>query len=140
MFPPSAVIPNGPVVPVRLKPPLSPAAVSSVVVPVPFVGRVPVPVVHVVGVALVRHRHVAALRPVLVSVALVRHVPGRRALVDVVGVNAVHVPLVGVVRVAVVRERDVAAALAMGVLVVVMRGVLGVCHGSRPFMLAASLP
>jgi hypothetical protein len=99
---------------------------------VPFVGRVPVPVVQVVSVALVRHRHVAALRPVPVRVALVRHVGGRRALVDVVAVDAVHVPLVRVVSVPVVRERHVAATLAVGVLVVVMRGVLGVWHGGRP--------
>jgi hypothetical protein len=132
MFPPPAAIPDGPVVPARPIPFLSPAAGRSVVVPVPFVGRVPVPVVQVVGVALVRHRHVAALRPVLVRVALVRHVAGRRALVCVVGVDAVNVPVVRVVGVPVVRERDVATALAVGVLVVVMRGVLGACHGSRP--------
>jgi hypothetical protein len=99
---------------------------------VPFVGRVPVPVVHVVGVVLVRHRHVAALWPVLVSVALVRHVVGLRALVDVVAVDAVNVPLVDVVGVPVVRERDVAAALAVGVLVAGVRGVLGVWHCGCP--------
>jgi hypothetical protein len=96
------------------------------------VGCVPVPVVHVVGVALVRHRHVAAVRPVLVLVALVRDVVGRRALVDVVAVDAVNVPVVRVVGVALVRHRDVAAALAVGVLVLVMRDVLGVRHGDRP--------
>jgi hypothetical protein len=99
---------------------------------VPFVGRVPVPVVQVVGVALVRHRDVAALRPVLVSVAFVRLVSGRHALVDVVVVDPVNVTVVHVVGVVLVRHRDVAAVLAVGVLVVVMRGVLGVWHGSGP--------
>jgi hypothetical protein len=80
----------------------------------------------------VRHRDVAALRPVLMRVALVRHVPGRRALVNVVAVDAMNVSVVCVVSVALVRERDVAAALAVRMLMVVMRGVLGVCHIDRP--------
>jgi hypothetical protein len=126
---PCIVIPNGLVVPPRPEPVPSPAVGRSVVVPVPFVGRVPVSLVQVVGVALVRHRNVAALRPMLVRVGLVRHVVGRHTLVDVVAVDAVNVPVVRVVGVPVVRERDVAAALAVGVPVVSVRGVLDVCHG-----------
>jgi hypothetical protein len=99
---------------------------------VPFVGRVPVPVVHVVGVVPVRHRDVAALLSVLVRVVLVRRVPGRFALVDMVAVDAVDMPFMRVVGVAVMRERDVAAALAVSVLMVVMRGVLSACHGDHP--------
>jgi hypothetical protein len=102
------------------------------------VGCVPVPVVHVVGVALVRHRHVAAVRPVLVLVALVRHVVSRRALVDVVVVDTVNVPVVRVVGVALVRHRHVAAVRPVLVLVVAMRGVLGVWHGGRPSWLQQS--
>jgi hypothetical protein len=102
---------------------------------VPVVRRVPVPVVHVVGVALVRHRHVAALLPVLVGVALVRQVPGLLAFVGVVAVDAVNVAVVRVVGVIVVRERDVAAVLAVGVLMAAVRDVLGgVWHGQSPFM------
>jgi hypothetical protein len=103
---------------------------------VPFVGRVPVPVVHIVGVALVRHPYVAALQAVLVGVALVRHVPGLLALVDVVAVDAVNVAVVRVVGVIVVRELDVAAARAVGVLMIVVRDVLGgVWHdGSPPWL------
>jgi hypothetical protein len=87
------------------------------------VGRVPVPVVDVVRVPIVRHGNVSAVVSVLVRVALVRHVPRDRALVDVVVVDAVDVPLVRVVGVIVVRQRDVTAALAVDVLVA---GVLNV--------------
>jgi hypothetical protein len=103
-----------------------------VVVPVSFVGRVPVPVVQVIGVVSVRHRNVAALLSVLVRVVSVRRVLRRFAFVDVVAVDAVDMPVMRVVGVVVVRERYVAAALAVGVLMVVMRGVLSVWHGDRP--------
>jgi hypothetical protein len=100
---------------------------------VTFVGRVPVTVVHVVGVPLVRHRDVAALRSVLVRMALMLRVPGLRALVDVVVVDAVHVPVVHVVDVISVRHRDVATALAMDMLVIVVLDVHGgVWHGGSP--------
>ena len=103
------------------------------IVPVPFVGRVPVPVVHIVGVALVWHPHVAALQAVLVGVALVRHVPGLLALVDVVAVDAVNVAVVRVVGVIAVRERDVTAPLAVLVRVIGMHGVLSrLCHVGSP--------
>jgi hypothetical protein len=96
---------------------------------VSFVGRVPVPVVDVVGVVLVRHGHMAAVLPVLVGVPLVRHVLRDRALVDVVAVAAVDVALVRVIGVIAVRHRDVAAALAVDVLVTGVRVVLdGVWH------------
>jgi hypothetical protein len=106
---------------------------ESVVVPVPFVGRVPVPVVHIVGVALVRHPHVAALQAVLVGVTLVRHMPGLLALVDVVTVDAVNVAVVRVVGVIAVRELDVATVRAVGVLMTAVRDVLdGVWHDVSP--------
>jgi hypothetical protein len=91
---------------------------------VPFVGRVPVPVMDVVRVPLVRHGYVAALLSVLVAVPLVRHVPRHRALVDVVAVGAMDVPLVRVVGVIAVRQRDVTAALAVDVLMAGVRDVL----------------
>jgi hypothetical protein len=95
-----------------------------------FVGRVPVPVVKVVGVALVRHRDVAALWPVLVGVALVRHVPGFAAFVHVVAVDAVNVAVMRVVGVVAVRESDMAAVRAVRVLVIGVRCVLnGIWHG-----------
>jgi hypothetical protein len=104
------------------------------------VGRVPVSVVHVVGVSLVRHRHVAALRSVLMRMVPMRHVLGRRALIDVVAVDAVHVPVVHVVDVILVRDRDVAAALAVNVLVIVVRDVLGGdWHGVSPSWQSFSL-
>jgi uncharacterized membrane protein YecN with MAPEG domain len=88
------------------------------------VGRVPVPVVHVVGVTLVRDRYVAAVRAVLVGVALVSDVPGALALVDVIVMNAVNVAVVHVVGVVLVRDGDMAAALAMSVVVACVRRVL----------------
>ena len=103
------------------------------VVPVTSVGSVPVPVVHVVGVPLVRYGYVAALRSVLVRMALMLRVLGLSALVDVVAVDAVHVPVMHVVGVIPVRDRDVAAAFAVDVLVVVVRDVLkGFWHGVSP--------
>jgi hypothetical protein len=100
---------------------------------VPFVGRVPVPFVHVIDVAVVRHGHVAALRPVLVGVALVGRVPGCLALVRVIAVVPVNVAVVRVIGVIEVRERDVAAALAVSVLMAGVRFVLGgIWHGSDP--------
>jgi hypothetical protein len=102
---------------------------------VTFVGRVPVPVVQVVGVALVRHRHVAALRPVLVGVALMGRVPALLALVGMAVVDPVNVVAVRVVGVVAVRERDVAAALTVGVLVPGVRRVLGgIWHGGAPLL------
>lgn len=103
------------------------------VVPVPRVSGVPVPIMHVVGVALVRDRHVAAVRTVLVSVPLLGRVPARLALVDMAFVDTVDVTVVSVIGVVVVRERDVAAALAVDVLMAGVRGVLdGIWHGCSP--------
>jgi hypothetical protein len=103
------------------------------VVPVPFVGRVPVPVVHVVGVVAMRDRYVAAARAVLVGVALVRDVFGLLALVDVIVMNAVNVAVVHVVGVVAMRDGDMAAALAMSVVVACVRGVLkGSWHPVTP--------
>ena len=93
------------------------------VVPVASVGSMPVPVVHVVGVPLVRYGYVAAFRSVLVRMALMLRVLGLSALVDVVAVDAVHVPVVHVVGVIPVRDRDVAAALAVDVRMIGVRVV-----------------
>jgi hypothetical protein len=102
----------------------------SVIVPVSFVGRVPVPVVEVVGVVLVRHRDVAALRPVLVGVAVMRHVPAFAAFVHVVAVDAVNVTVMRVVGVVIVRESDVTAVRTVRVLVAGVRRVLSrIWHG-----------
>jgi hypothetical protein len=92
-----------------------------VIVPVSFVGRVPVPVVKVVGVVLVRHRDVAALRSVLVAVAVMCHVPAFAAFVNVVVMDAVNVTVMRVVGVVVVHESDVAAVRAVHVLMADVR-------------------
>ena len=101
------------------------ACSGSVIVPVPLVGGVAMAVVHVVGVVLVRHGHVAAALAVLVVVALVGGVSGARALVDVAVVGLVEVAVVGVVGVVAVRDGDVAAALAVGMGVSVVGAVFG---------------
>lgn len=97
----------------------------SVVVPVSVMGRVPMAVVHVVGVIAVWHRDVATVRPVLVFMALVsRVILADLAFVHVVAVDAVDVAVVHEVRVVAMRNGDVATVLAMGVLVISMREVL----------------
>jgi hypothetical protein len=75
----------------------------------------------------------AALRPVLVGVALVGRVLRYCAFVHMVAVDAVNVAVVHVIGVPVVRDRDVTAALAVGVLVTGVRRVLsGIWHGGNP--------
>lgn len=109
------------------------------IVPVPVVGGVPVPFVQVVGVTLVRHRHMPALLPVLVGMALMRRVLTCLAFVHVVIVDAVNVPVMLVIGVIAVRERDVAAALAVDVLVAGVRGVLdGIRHSGSPSRVVVS--
>jgi hypothetical protein len=109
------------------------------VIPVPFVGRVPVPVMHVVGVVAMRDRYVAAARAVLVGVALVSDVLGVPALVDVIVMNAVNVPVMHVVGVVAVRDGDMAAALAMSVVVACVRRVVkGGWHLVTPCILVVS--
>jgi hypothetical protein len=92
---------------------------------VSFVGRVPVPVVKVIGVALVRHRDVTALRPVLVGVPVMCYVPEFAAFVHVVAVDAVNVAVMRVVGVVAVREGDMAAVRTVRVLVGRVCCVLG---------------
>jgi hypothetical protein len=99
----------------------------SVVVPVTLVGRVAVPVVHVIRVVVVRHGDMPALRAVLMGVPVVNWVLRPGAFVDVVGVRAVDVAVVRVVGVVVVRDRDVAAAVTVDVL---MAGMGAVVNGS----------
>lgn len=101
------------------------AACDSVVVPVPLVGGVPVPFVHVVDMVAVGHGDMAAAASVLVLVALVRRVTGGRALVDVPGVRAVDVSVVHVVDVVAVRDGDVPAALPVPVVVALVGAMLG---------------
>jgi len=98
---------------------------------------VPVPVVDVVGVALVRDGDVPAALAVLVLVTGVLGVAGRLALVGVAVVDLVQVPVVDVVGVAAVRHGDVAAALAVGV---VVAGVLGVRWGAHVMFSSWSVP
>jgi hypothetical protein len=95
-----------------------------VIVPVSFVGRVPVPVVKVVGVVVVRHRDVAALRPVRVGVTVMCHVPAFAAFVHVIAMDAVNVTVMRVVGVVAMCEPNVAAAFAVSVGVIGVRGVL----------------
>lgn len=99
------------------------------VVPVPFMSGVAVAVVHVVGVAIVRYGHVAALLPVLMGMARVRHMPLRGALVSVVAVNPVNVAVVRVVGVIAVGNRHMAAARSVSVLVAGVRDMRnGIWH------------
>ncbi|GGW35409.1 hypothetical protein GCM10010381_20260 [Streptomyces xantholiticus] len=101
-------------------------AVASVIVPVSFVLRVPVPVVDVVDVIAVHHGGMAAPCAVLVCVPAVRHVLAGLALVPVTGVLPVEMPVMRVVDVVAVRDLAVAAGRTVGVFV---RGVLLVGNG-----------
>jgi hypothetical protein len=94
---------------------------------------VPVPVVNVVGVVLVRHSHVTALRAVLMGMALMRHVPALYAFVRVIAVDPVNVSVVRVIGVIAVRERNVSTALTVGMAVIGVSGVLsGIRHRADP--------
>jgi hypothetical protein len=111
-----------------------------VVVPVALVGCVPVPVVNIVGVVVVRHGHVTALRPMLMRVTLMRHVPALCAFVGMVAVGPVKVPVVNVIGVTVVRKRDVTTAFTVGMLVAGMSSVLSrVGHRRSPSCRRAEL-
>jgi hypothetical protein len=111
-----------------------------VIIPVAFVGRVPVPVVHIVGVIAVRHRDVTAVRSVLVGVTLVRNVGALGALVHVIAAQVVHMAVMCVIGVVAVRNRHVTAALPMGVLVAgVCRMLKRVRHRTRPLCAGADL-
>jgi hypothetical protein len=83
---------------------------TSVLVPVPTVRRVPVPVVDVVDVVAVRHGHVTAALAVLVGVAVVFRVTADLTRLRVPVAGLVQVAVVRVVDVVTVRYRDVAAA------------------------------
>jgi hypothetical protein len=98
-------------------------------------GGVPMPVVQVVHVAVMRHRHMATALAVLVLMCAVNLMAGLTTLVHVVGMSPVDVAVVGVVGVVLVREGDMTAALAVLVrvvgvgAVVRMVGVGAVVHG-----------
>lgn len=98
---------------------------DSVVVPVPLVGGVPMPVMHVVDMSAVGHSDVSAATSVLVFVAFVRRVADGGALIRVTVVRAVDVSLVHVVDVVTVRNGDVSAAFLVPVIV----GLVGVMLG-----------
>jgi hypothetical protein len=97
----------------------------------PIVGRVTVPVVHIVGVALVRHGNMTALRSVLVGVALMLDVHALSAFVHMIAVLVVNVTVMHVVGVIAVRNRHVPAARTVRVVMTSVRLVLqGIRHGS----------
>ncbi|MFF3444915.1 hypothetical protein [Streptosporangium sp. NPDC002721] len=82
-------------------------------------------VVDVVGVAVVRDRHVAAALTVPVFVPGMLDMGGRNALVGMVIMGSVQVPVVDVVDVAVVWDRRMTAALTVPVFVPGVRTMLG---------------
>ncbi len=94
------------------------------VVPVAVVGGVAVPVVQVVGVIVVWHGNVTALRPVLMVMTFMGRMLRVPAFIHVVIVDTVDMAVVRVIGVIAVREPQVAAALAVGVRVIGVRGVL----------------
>jgi hypothetical protein len=100
---------------------------------VAVVGGVTVPVVQVVGVILVWHGNVTALRPVVMLVIFMGRMLRVPAFVHVVTVDAVDMAVVRVIGVIAVREAEVAAALTVGVRVIGVRGVLnGNRHAGNP--------
>jgi hypothetical protein len=105
-----------------------------VLVVVLAVRGVPAPVVHIVDMIPVRHRHMTTPVTVDVVVILMHGVARRFALVVVIVVLSVKVAVVHVVDMVSVRDRDVAASFTVDVVVV---NVLAVsCSGhcfSPPF-------
>lgn len=101
------------------------------VVPVSLVPGVPVPVVHVVHVSVVWHRHVPASFAVLVVVPVVDLVAGRLAFVEVALVLTVQVTVVDVVDMFLVWNGDMPTVRSMPVLVrLVLPVQLFCCHCS----------
>ncbi|MEV0200087.1 hypothetical protein [Nonomuraea sp. NPDC050691] len=98
---------------------------SSVVVPVPLMGGVAVPVVHIVDMITVGHGHVPALRPVLVIVTVVRGVGLRLALVHMIVVEAMQATVMDVVNVIVMRHRYMSTGGPMGVRVIGVPAMFG---------------
>jgi hypothetical protein len=98
-------------------------------------GRVPVAVVHVVGVILVRHGDMTAAGTMLMRVPLMDPVPRVAALVDVVVVKAVQVAVVDVVCVIPMGHGDMTAALPVGVRVLGVHAVDGGRHGATSRLL-----
>ncbi|MGP3957666.1 hypothetical protein ACTWPT_16825 [Nonomuraea sp. 3N208] len=91
----------------------------------PFVQGVTVSVVHIVDMIVMRDRHVPALGPVLVVMALMRGVRLRLALVHVIVMDAVQATVVDVVDVIVMRDGHVPAAGSMLVSVIDVLAVFG---------------
>jgi hypothetical protein len=104
------------------------------------VGGVAVPVVDVVGVALVRDGDMPALRTVLMVMPLMRCVLCGAAFVHMIPVDPVEVAVVRVVGVIAVLERDVAAVLAMGVRMIGVRGVLAGVRHAEVLLSVRALP
>ena len=86
---------------------------SSVFVVVAVVGRVAVPVVHIIDMVTMRHGNVSAVLAVLVRVRLVRSVVDGLALVIVALVGPVQASVVHVVHMVAMWHRGMATALAM---------------------------
>jgi hypothetical protein len=90
--------------------------------------RVPVPVVDVVGVAVVRDGDVTAALAVRVLVHGMLGVGGGLAFVHMAVVHLVQVPVVDVIGMALVRDGDVAAARAVDVLMARVLGMRWCAH------------
>jgi len=109
-----------------------------VIVPVTLVTRVPVPVVHVVGVIAMLDGVVPAAFAVRVLMPGVHIVRAARALVSMVAVRAMHVRVVRVIDVVVVLEGHVTAARTVHVRMIGVRLMLG--FGSHHTLPALARP
>lgn len=94
----------------------------------PVVRGMPVPVMDVVHMIAVRHRHMPAVGAVLMIVVVVRDMPGRFAFVEMPVVGAVNVPVVHVVDVIVVRNGYMSATRTVSMVVTGMSSMLLSCH------------
>ena len=93
------------------------------IVPVSFVGGVPVPVMHIVGVIIVLDGEVAAALAVRMLMLGVHSMSVPCALISVVTMRAVHVRVVRVINVIFVRERHVPAIRAVRMRMIGVRPV-----------------
>jgi len=99
----------------------APSLPRSMLVVVVAVRRVPMLVVHVIGMVVVLHRLVAAAGTVLMVVRIVRRVHVGRAFVPMVFMPIVTMPVMVVVGVTVVSQRRMAATVVVLVVVIVVR-------------------
>lgn len=89
----------------------------------PGVRRMPMTVVDVIHMIPVRHRHMPAVRPVLMIVAVMRDVPGGLALIEMIVMRPVQMPVVRVVDVIAMRNGNMAATRPVDVIVSTMSSV-----------------